>query len=274
MLDFKIDTEKCNQCGRCSKECPTLIIDGKNGFPKIKDGKEKNCIRCQHCFAICQTGALSIFGKNPEDSLLVNDEIPSVEEMERLIKTRRSVRKYKDELIDEETINKLLQTTGFAPTGHNKNQVLLTVTYTKEAFDKVRDITYNAIKKAMDEGRIDEKSKAFANFQGLWESKGIDILFRNAPHIIIASTPNTLQNSKADSIISLSYFELLANSMGIATLWDGLAKAVYETIDTELQTAIGIPADHTIGYMMIFGKSAVKYTRSIQSEGLNLNRID
>ena len=84
MLNFKIDTEKCTKCGLCASECPTLIIDGKNGFPEIKEGKDKNCIKCQHCLAICPTGALSILGKNPENSLEVNGEIPSPTEMDRL----------------------------------------------------------------------------------------------------------------------------------------------------------------------------------------------
>ncbi len=271
MLDFKIDKTKCTQCGLCVKECPTLIIDGKNGIPEIKQGKEKNCIRCQHCLAVCPTGALSIFGKNPEDSIPVGDGESHPLELEKLIKTRRSIRKFKNEEVSKEQIQELLETSAYAPTGHNKNQVLLSVTETKDQLAKVRELVYNAIKREKE--NLSPELAMFGNFQKVWEEKGVDILFRNAPHLIIASAKASNSNGVVDSIISLSYFELLANAMGLGTLWDGLLKAVMEHIAPEIKVALSIPEDHTIAYMMVFGKPAIKYARSVQSEGLNLNKI-
>nr|WP_321452295.1 nitroreductase family protein [uncultured Carboxylicivirga sp.] len=273
MLDFKIDEALCTQCSLCAKECPSLIIDGKNGIPVIKEGKEKNCIKCQHCLAVCPTGALSIFGKNPEDSMAVTNEIPSADEMERLIKTRRSVRKFKKAEVEEATIQKLIESAAYAPTGHNKNQVLLSATYTRAEMDKVREVVYNAIKKAKEEGKLEGALSLYGAFQHVWETKGIDVIFRDAPHLIIATAPAANSNGVADSVISLSYFELLANSMGIGTLWNGILKVVMEQVVTELKTSFNIPEDHTIGFMMVYGLPAVKFARSVQSEGLHLNRI-
>ncbi|MBK3516748.1 nitroreductase family protein [Carboxylicivirga marina] len=274
MLNFKIDEARCTQCGMCSKECPTLIINGKNGIPEIKEGKEKNCIKCQHCLAICPTAALSIFGKNPDDSLLVEDETPSTEALERLIKTRRSVRRFKKEAIDSAVINQLIETAAYAPTGHNKNQVLLSVTDSKEALAKVRTLVYDTIKKAKQADKLEGALAMYGSFQKVWEEKGIDVIFRDAPHLIIASAPKSNSNGPADCVISLSYFELLANSMGIGTLWNGFLKSVFEEIAPELHNAVGIPEEHAIGYMMVYGIPAVKFTRSVQSEGLNLNKIN
>ncbi len=274
MLDFKIDKAKCTQCGMCSKECPTLIINGKNGIPEIKEEKEKNCIKCQHCLAICPTGALSILGKNPEDSIPVDGEVLSSDQLGKLIKTRRSIRRFKKEEISQEQLQELLPTAAYAPTGHNKNQVLLTVADTKQQLSKVRVLVYDAIKKVKEEGALLPALAMFGNFQTLWEEKGVDVLFRDAPHMIMASTPKANSNGPSDCVISLSYFELMANAMGIGTLWDGLAKVVFEQIDPQLKTVLGIPEDHQIGYMMVFGLPAVKFARSIQSEGLNLNKIN
>ena len=274
MLDFKIDKAKCTQCGMCSKECPTLIINGKNGIPEIKEGKEGNCIKCQHCLAICPTGALSILGKNPEDSISVDEEVLSSDQLGKLIKTRRSIRRFKKEEISQEQLQELLQTAAYAPTGHNKNQVLLTVADIKQQLSKVRVLVYDAIKKVKEEGTLSPALAMFGNFQTLWEEKGVDVLFRDAPHMIVASTPKANPNGPSDCVISLSYFELMANAMGIGTLWDGLAKVVFEQIDPQLKTVLGIPEGHQIGYMMVFGLPAVKFARSIQSEGLNLNKIN
>ncbi len=273
MLDFKIDEQKCTQCGICSKECPMLIINGKNGIPAIKEGKEKNCIQCQHCLAVCPTGALSIFGKNPENSVAVNGAIPSATEMESLIKTRRSIRKFKKDEVAPGVLNKLVETTSYAPTGHNKNEVLLSLTDSKAALEDVRTLVYDAIKQANEEGKIPESLGMFVNFQNMWHDKGIDVLFRDAPHLIVASAPKSNSNAVADCMIYLSYFELMANAMEIGTLWDGLLKVVFESIAPSLKAKLNIPEDHEIGYMMVFGYAATKYARSIQSEGLHLNRI-
>lgn len=272
MLDFKIEDEKCIECGLCVKECPVRIIQ-LDPKPVIIADKEKNCLKCQHCLAVCPTGALSILGKNPEDSVSTKAEMPDAEALGNLVKTRRSIRKYKDEEIDKELINQLLETTAFAPTGHNSNSILLSVTDNKEATNKFRDAVYASIKKAATEQEPKGRLKILASCQRAWEKNGVDILFRGAPHILIASGPNKTTSPVADSVIALSYFELLANSHKIGTLWNGMVKWAIEDIDPSLQQLIGIPEDHTLGYVLIFGKSAVKYARAIQSEGLHLNRI-
>ncbi len=273
MLNFKIDKDLCTECGLCSEDCPTLIIDGSKGIPEIKAGKEELCIRCQHCLAICPTAALSIHGKNPADSIEVSQDIPDSNAMARLIKTRRSVRKFKDKELDSELINELLQTSAYAPSGHNKNEVLLTISYTRKEMAKVQGLVYDALKKAKEEGRIKGDDRIYNSFQYLWESKHIDVLFRNAPHVIIASAPRSNSNAVADCLISLSYFELYANTHGLATLWSGLAMHVFHNLAPELQSLLEIPHDHVIGYIMVFGLPATRYARSVQSEGLNINRI-
>lgn len=274
MIDFKIDEGKCIKCKLCAQECPVLIINTKTEYPEIKDGKESNCIKCQHCLAICPTAALSIWGKDPEESIPVNSNIPKPEEMSQLIKTRRSIRRFKEVEIEPEQIQSLLETTAFAPSGHNKNQVLLSITKSRSETEKLRALVYDGIKTAIENETLRPALGMFANFQSMWQNKGIDVLFRNAPHFVIASAPKANSNGTNDCMIALSYFELLANSMGIGILWNGLVKMVFDAIAPELKQKLGIPEDHEIAYMMVFGKAAVKYARAVQSEGLNLNTIE
>lgn len=272
MLDFKIDNEKCTKCGLCVAECPVRIIEMEE-IPFIREEKEKNCIKCQHCFAVCPTAAISIFGKNPEDSIEVNDNIPGAEEMTRLIKTRRSIRKYKDEDLDKDLIKNMLETAAYAPTGHNKNAVLFSVIDNKADLAKLRQMTYDAIIKAEENGTLADKYKWMLGLQKMWNTKGVDILFRNAPHMVIASAPKHLSTPETDAIIGLSYFELLANSNKIGVLWNQMINLVIDKIDPELKKTIGIPDDHVIGSVLIFGKPATKYARSVQCDGEHVNNI-
>ena len=142
------------------------------------------------------------------------------------IKTRRSIRKFKPEELAPELIHELVETTAFAPTGHNKNAVLLSVVDNKSDLAKLRTLVYDSIKQAQDEGRLPASQAVLFNLQRLWASKQIDVLFRDAPHLLIASAPKSITTPLIDSSIALSYFELLANSNGIGTLWNGMVNRI------------------------------------------------
>lgn len=273
-INFTIDTAKCIQCKKCVKDCPVLIIDGKTEYPEIKAGKEAMCLACQHCLAVCPTGALSIWGKNPEDSVAVTKEPVAPAKLAELYKTRRSIRKFKKEPLDAALLQDLLETAAYAPTSKNENSVHLSLVDSPETFDKVRALVYDGIKEAAAEGRIPEKFAYLNNFQAVWESKGIDVLFRGAPHLLIASAPKDATNPEVDACIALSYFEIYANSNGVGTLWDGFGKAALSVMKPEVLEKLGVPAGYVLGEILIFGTPAIRYARGIQSDGLNMNTVE
>ena len=272
MLNFTIDEEKCTGCGLCAQDCPSMIIV-IGDYPYIKDGKEGHCIKCQHCLAVCPEAALSVFGKNPDYSMLTDSRLPDPDLLNRMIRGRRSVRKYKDENLDKKLIQQLLETASYAPTGHNDNSVLLSIVDDKEDFLKVKNAVYDAVRSESDKGCKNPNLPLLSKFQVLWIKKNIDVLFRAAPHMIIASAPETATTAMEDCIIALSYFEIAANSNKVGVLWNGMVKWVLTQIAPYLKKKIGIPENHVIGGVLVFGKADINYARAIQSEGLHINRI-
>ncbi|MEZ0575678.1 nitroreductase family protein, partial [Halodesulfovibrio aestuarii] len=184
MLNFKIDTEKCIQCGLCVNDCPTSIIHFDNDIPSIEFSREDRCLRCMHCLAICPTGAISIFNVQPEDCIQIKGNLPSDDQLETLMRGRRSVRRFKQENVDKELIDRLLALSANAPTAKNAMQLQFSVVDDISIMQKISDHTYRHIAAATREHRI---PKDMAHFRALSKAheEGKDIIFRNAPHMLV-----------------------------------------------------------------------------------------
>jgi len=140
MLKFTIDVETCIGCGQCAADCPAMIIDMGNGIPTIARDLEQYCIRCMHCLAICSEGSVSILGYGPLDGLPLPPQQPiKPNQLEMLIKGRRSIRNYQDKNLDPALIDKLLEVAGHAPSGHNDRGVLFTVVDDKGVLFDLRE---------------------------------------------------------------------------------------------------------------------------------------
>lgn len=273
MLQFELNRAGCIRCGECLMDCPSRIITVQNdGFPGISPEKEKSCIGCQHCLAVCPTGIISILGRNPKESTPLENAYPAPESLEILMKGRRSVRRFVDENVDPELIEKILDVAGHAPSGVNNRKVRFTVLDEKEQVAALRDEVMAGLMKLMKENAIPKRMIHYARFLKVWERTQMDIIFRNAPHMVIASAPKDIPCPKEDCLIALTWFELYAQACGVGTLWNGLAKWAIDELLPETRAKLGIPEDHVFGYALSFGKPAVRYFRTVQHGPVEINR--
>jgi nitroreductase len=123
------------------------------------------------------------------------------------------------------------------------------------------------------EDRLPEGLEFFGGIVRLWEENRIDTLFRDAPHLLIASAPSHGASPVPDCLIALSYFELFAQSMGVGTLWNGLTKWTVNDLLPETRLRLGIPEDHVVGYAMSFGRPALRFSRTVQRGPANVHRV-
>ena len=258
MKNFIIDKEKCISCGLCVKDCSTaaLSLDSENK-PTIIDSR---CMECQHCLAVCPTGAISILGKNPD----LSEEVPIINSQEVLntIKTRRSIRQFKNEDISEEMFEKLQNALNYVPTGRNNHNLLFSITKSRKETDVIRNYVRNELLRRLKTFPFNLFVKKYARYIKLFE-KGIDVIFRNAPHVVVACSPKNAPCADVDPIIALSYLELYANSLGLGTCWCGLAQYCFKLLP-KLTSMFKIPKGYKPVYVMLLGVPDIKYKRMTQ----------
>lgn len=274
MLNFIVDEKKCVKCAKCVNDCPGRIIKlSESKIPFIPADKEESCILCQHCLAVCPAAAISIDGVDPLKSVKAKNALLDPEKMDALVRCRRSYRSYLNENVDGAVIKKLLDAAANAPTGVNSRGVKFSVIDSREVMLKFKTEAMKRLTELSAAGKIPEEMAFFADFAQKWNEKKIDIIFRNAPHMIVSYAPKDCPTPETDCVIALSYFELYAQSMGIGTLWCGMAKWLVSGLLPELKKTLGIGEENVVGYFMLFGRPAVKYARGVQRKAENVNFV-
>ncbi len=259
-----IDSDKCIHCGMCLSECVVgCIAFNSEKIPVyIQDG-DKMCVGCQHCFAVCPTGALSFGGKNPADSLSVS--YGDSEQLLRLIKSRRSVRFFKQQDVPPEKISLLTEMLAYPPRGGNADSLHFSIVGTLEKMQTIKNFTYDTIQ-SMDKGSSIIEF-CLDNFK-----KGCDFIYRSASSMIAVSVNRSKAIAgceNADPIIALSYLDLYAQSIGLGTLWSDCTLMVMKEL-SEVRAMLEIPDGYELNYILLLGIPSVTFQRTVQREPANV----
>lgn len=253
-----VDPAKCVHCGMCVKDCfiGCLTLD-EHKMPTYLSGMAQNCAGCQHCMAVCPRGALSLDGIDPDS--LPKPVFVDPDEMLGMIRSRRSVRGYKQADVSAEKLDKIKEMLSYPPTGGNLDNLHFTIVGSRAKMDEIRRATYDAIAALPPESPM----YPMKGFVEAAVAAGRDIVYAGAPAMIVCAVSKTLFAPGCDTvdpIIALSYFELFAASLGLGTLWDDFAVTVANAIP-EVYQMLEIPDGYKMGFILPFGEPAVKYTR-------------
>ncbi len=276
MLNFSVDASRCTRCGLCAADCPSRIItQAGDDVPAIRPDQEPLCIRCQHCLAICPTGAVSILGKRPEQSLpLSADSFPEFAQMALFLRGRRSVRRYRDADVDRALIRDLLAALANVPTGVNAQKLTFAIIDSRAVMRRLRAEALAALQAAAAAGRIPARFRYLQEAPAAFAERQDDILFRGAPHALIVSAPPDAPCPGEDVVLALAYFDLLAHSARLGTVWWGMLKMILELLP-ELKPSFGLAPRQRHYYGMLFGIPAVHYPRCVQrDEAARIRRVE
>ena len=254
-----IDKGKCVACGACVRDCAVHVLTvGEDGFPTVRSEDERFCLNCQHCLAVCAHGAVTCNGVGFSDTLEV-ETLPDGAAEAALIRQRRSIRQWGKDPIPEDVWKRLIDSLAWMPTGCNDHRLHFTVVRDVERMEWFRREMSETAKKVVRTGIL---KLFYPGFRRYMDEilRGDDVVFRNAPYMIVASTPKNAPCQEADPWIALSYFDLLAQANGLGTCWGGFAVHAFKWI-RRFRCALKIPKGHSVGAVLLFGPPAVTYAR-------------
>lgn len=210
---ISVDRDKCKRDGICAAVCPAALIrqEGED-FPETITDAARFCIGCGHCVAACPFGALSHERVRLDACIPLDAELePGIASVEQFLMRRRSIREFKENPVSRDLLEKIIDTTRWAPSAVNMQPVRWLVV---ERLDHVRRLT------GMIAGWMKSAGQA-PRYLAAWE-KGRDMILRGAPHLILSCASVENFWAPVDCAIALTYLELAAQAHGLGTCWSGL----------------------------------------------------
>ena len=160
-------------------------------------------------------------------------------EVLKVIKTRRSVRKFMPDQIKEEELQAILEAGRYAPTAMNEQPWFFTVIQNKEILADIN--------KRSKEGMLNSGVEFMVKMA---KAENFDIHY-NAPTVIVISGKADFDFTETDCSAATQNMLVAAKSLGISSCWIGLSKFCIQ--NPEYFHKLNIPAGYKPLYTIILG---------------------
>lgn len=280
-----IDQDLCDGCGLCVSICPSRtlsLIDGK----AVVTGDRS--LQCDHCAAICPTGAITVHGVHKYALELKtvtnrNEWLPygsfDAASLVQLMRSRRSCRTFSDKPVERSVLEDLVKIGITAPSGTNCQLWTFTILPDRSSVVKLGNATgryFKRINRMAEIGFLRFFSKLFMRDvlgiyyreyydsikEGLreWEEEGKDRLFHGAPATILIGMKPGASTPCDDALLAAQNILLGAHAMGLGSCMIGFAVEAMKR-DPAIKQLIGISREEHIYAVIAMGYSEEKYIK-------------
>lgn len=280
-----INEGRCTGCGKCVDICPKKVLY-INNLKKAAVNEINDCMLCSHCYAVCKPDAVSF------DHQLESIEFKTFKYREKIIgssnispdmfvnalRSRRSIRKYRNEEIDDDIVRDLIEFAVTAPSGSNCQDWEFTVINgrekvwefagrIKEFFLKINRLASIGLIRYLS---IPFMGKKLINYyrdhyetveHAIKESEsGIDRLFHGAPCVIIVHGLMEGSTPVEDAAYASYNICMMAHFLDLGTCLIGFAVEALNR-SPEIKAELDIYEKNRVHAVIALGKPAIKFHR-------------
>lgn len=288
-----VDREICNGDGLCVEVCPHGALELVDGIATTVKSRAEFCIDCGQCVAVCPTEAIRHQSMPSEDFARLQRPSVDFDQFHEFLRTRRSVRLFKEKELAREDIDKILLAAATAPMGFPPHTTEVVV------IDEVDELSflletlvnhYDGLIKSFSNpiGRMlirlatgpetygelrDHVVEAATYANEDYRRDGSDRYMYSAPALMIFHASRWGASYVQNGHLVCHHAMLAALSLGLGTTIIGMIPPVVER-SKELRARYGIPKDNRVLTSLILGHPKYRYRRGIRRQlaGVQFNR--
>lgn len=283
-MTHRIDAEKCNLCGMCRMACPAGLFEPGEKAMSFVTNAAKLCVRCGHCIAACPEDAITIDELETKIFPPLTGSQIGYDEFQRLILSRRSVRRFQEKPVETEMVNRIIDAVATAPTGMGKMSANICILNGREKIEPMIEPMmefYRKFSRGMKGtlGRVMMRTMmgknmfiAIKKFMPMidrmieyFDVTGNETLTWGAPLLLIFHHSRSAISGRHDANIACTYAMLAAHALGLGTTMIGMVPPYVERTQAE-RKRLGIPENHAVEISLIAGYPKSKFVKGIQRE--------
>jgi nitroreductase/NAD-dependent dihydropyrimidine dehydrogenase PreA subunit len=286
---IRIDSNRCKKDGICARVCPANIFvqREKLTIPELVD--EETCIACGHCVAVCKQNAI----QHAEFPLTTTraiqfEQLPTTDQVLELLKSRRSIRAFRNKPVAKDTLETIIDGARFAPSGHNSQSTEYLVVQDKAVLSQVtaaaieylkfeikrfsnpffRTMALLAAREAAESGlhEIPGFKEKVQKFEA-----GADPILNGAPVLLAFHAPRTDGYGNVNTQLALQNASLVAQALGIGHFYTGWVLApcrapMARAWNRRIPNLLGIPPENNLYGALALGYPIPKFKNIIEKK--------
>jgi nitroreductase len=254
-------------------------------MPELVD--EEGCIACGHCVAICPQGAIG-HSEFPATGIraIQAEEMPTAGQVIALLKSRRSIRAFRDKPLATETIERIIDGARFAPSGHNSqsteylvvqdravlNQVSATVIdYLKFEIRRFSNPLFKTLTLLAAREKAESGLHEIPGFKRMIRSfeSGADPILNGAPVLLAFHARQTVGFADVNAQLALQNASLVAHSLGVGHFYTGWVLSpcrapMARAWNRRIPGLIGIPSENELHGALALGYPIPRFKNMIE----------
>ena len=142
------------------------------------------------------------------------------EQAEQFLRSRRSIRNFKNKPVERDKLEKLLEIACFAPSAKNSQPWHWTVVEAPADVRRLAVMVIEWMQSVIKQYPKQAEARGLPRVVAAWDA-GEERICRGAPHVIVVHGDKDYGFGAEDGALALSYLELFAPTLSLGSCWGG-----------------------------------------------------